>query len=57
MLIETRALRALAVMRLAPPRDGNELDVPAPCQFANALGNFVAVEDRHADIEQRDIRP
>src|SRR5437899_2414034 len=56
MRVEPRFARAAFVALLAPARDGDQVDSLAPRVLANALGHFVAVGVRHADVEQRDAR-
>src|SRR5256885_482913 len=51
MRVEPRLARAAFVALLAPARDGDQVDSLAPRELANALGHFVAVGVRHADVE------
>ena len=55
MRIEAHLVRAAAIFVLAPARERDQHRALTPGLSANASGHFVAVELRHADVEQHDV--
>src|SRR4051812_39910356 len=56
MNVESGGSRLELVFLIAPSRHGDEYNVLAPGQLANSSGGFVAIEHRHSNIENDDVR-
>src|SRR6185369_16466459 len=55
VLVEAGVARSLPVVRLAPAGDGDQDDAAGGGEGAQAARQVVAVEARHADVEEGDV--